>query len=85
VHEVFRKQSTRIEDLEKDNKRMENELSEATARWRKTEDQLEDLREASVDAAELREKLKEAEEKVASIESLVWVFKYAEQRKKVIY
>ncbi|KAJ5644115.1 uncharacterized protein N7484_006622 [Penicillium longicatenatum] len=70
VHEVFRKQSTRIEDLEKDNKRMENELSETTARWRKTEDQLEDLREASVDAVELREKLKEAEEKVASIESL---------------
>ncbi|KAJ6093480.1 hypothetical protein N7486_008769 [Penicillium sp. IBT 16267x] len=70
VHEVFRKQSMRIEDLEKENKRMENELSEATARWRKTEDQLEDLREASVDAVELREKLKEAEEKAARIESL---------------
>ncbi|KAJ5648661.1 hypothetical protein N7490_005033 [Penicillium lividum] len=70
VHEVFRKQSTRIEELERDNKRMENELSDATARWRKTEDQLEDLREASVDGAELKEKLKEAEEKVAGIESL---------------
>lgn len=71
VHEVFRKQSTRIEDLERENKRMENELSDATARWRKTEDQLEDLREASVDAVELREKLKVVEEKAASIESLV--------------
>ncbi|KAJ5761175.1 hypothetical protein N7520_008331 [Penicillium odoratum] len=70
VHEVFRKQSTRIEELERDNKRMENELSDATARWRKTEDQLEDLREASVDGAELKEKLKAAEEKVAGIESL---------------
>lgn len=72
VHEVFRKQSTRIEDLEKDNKRMEKELADATSRWRKTEDQLEDMRESSVDGAELREKLKQAEEKAASIESLVW-------------
>lgn len=71
VHEVFRKQSTRIEDLEKENKRIEKELSDATSRWRKTEDQLEDMREASVDGAELREKLKQAEEKVASTESLV--------------
>lgn len=73
VHEVFRKQSTKIEELEKDNKRLEKELSDATVRWRKTEDQLEDLREASVDGAELREQLKQAEEKVASIEALVWI------------
>ncbi|OOQ91726.1 M protein repeat protein [Penicillium brasilianum] len=70
VHEVFRKQSTKIEELEKDNKRLEKELFDATTRWRKTEDQLEDLREASVDGAELRERLKQAEEKVASIEAL---------------
>ncbi|KAJ5701779.1 hypothetical protein N7488_009327 [Penicillium malachiteum] len=70
VHEVFRKQSTRIEELEKENKRIEKELGDATTRWRKTEDELEDLREASVDGAELREKLKAAEEKAASIESL---------------
>lgn len=72
VHEVFQKQSTRIGELEKDNKRLEKELSDATARWRKTEDQLEDLREASVDGTELREQLKKAEEKAAGIESLVW-------------
>lgn len=71
VHEVFQKQSTRISELEKDNKRMEKELAEATSRWRKTEDQLEDLRETSVDVPELREQLKKAEERAASIESLV--------------
>lgn len=71
VHEVFRKQSTKIEDLEKENKRLEKEISDATTRWRKTEEQVEDLREASVDGAELREKLKQAEEKVAAAESLV--------------
>lgn len=72
VHEVFRKQSTRIEELEKENKRLEKDLSDATTRWRKTEDQLEDLREASVDGAELREQLKKAEEKAATIDSLVY-------------
>lgn len=72
VHEVFRKQSTRIEELEKENKRLEKELEDNTTRFRKTEDELEDLREANVDGAELRDKLKEAEEKAASIESLVW-------------
>jgi septal ring factor EnvC (AmiA/AmiB activator) len=71
VHEVFRKQSTKIEELEKDNKRLEKDLSDATTRWRKTEEQVEDLREASVDGAQLREQLKQAEEQVASIESLV--------------
>jgi peptidoglycan hydrolase CwlO-like protein len=71
VHEVFRKQSTKIEELEKENKRLESEIADATARWRKTEEQVEDLREASVDSVELREKLKQAEEKVAGVESLV--------------
>jgi hypothetical protein len=71
VHEVFRKQSTKIEELEKDNKRLEKDLADATLRWRKTEEQVEDLREASVDGVELKEQLKKAEEKVASIESLV--------------
>lgn len=71
VHEVYKKQSTKIEELEKDKKRMEKELDEATARWRKTEDQLEDLREASVDVSELRDKLQKAEEKATGIDSLV--------------
>jgi hypothetical protein len=71
VHEVFQKQSTRISELEKDNKRMEKELAEATSRWRKTEDQLEDLRESSVDMPELKEQLKKAEERAASIKTLV--------------
>lgn len=71
MHEVFRKQSTKIEELEKENKRLEKEIADATIRWRKTEEQVEDLREASVDSVELREKLKQAEEKVVDVESLV--------------
>lgn len=71
VHEVFRKQSARIEELEKDNKRLEKEVEEVNGRWRKTEDQLEDLREASVDAGELKDKLEAAEKKAADIDKLV--------------
>lgn len=80
VHEVYRKQSTRIEDLEKDNKRLEKELDEASGRWRKTEEQLEDLRESSVDAAELKDKLDKAEQKAAEVDALVWFFSFAEYK-----
>lgn len=71
VHEVYRKQSTKIEELEKDNKRLEKELEEASGRWRKTEEQLEDLRESSVDAVELKDKLEKAEQKAAEVDTLV--------------
>lgn len=71
VQEVYRKQSMRIEELEKENKRMEKELEEASGRWRKTEEQLEDLRESSVDAAELKDKLEKAEQKATDIDALV--------------
>ncbi|GES65778.1 M protein repeat protein [Aspergillus terreus] len=70
VHEVYRKQSTRIDELEKENKRLEKELEEGTARWKKTEEELEDLREASVDAAELKDRLEKAEQKAGEIEEL---------------
>lgn len=77
MHEVYRKQSTRIEDLEKDNKRLEKELDEASGRWRKTEEQLEDLRESSVDAAELKDKLDKAEQEAAEVDALVCFFSFA--------
>ncbi|KAL3452918.1 hypothetical protein BJX65DRAFT_157497 [Aspergillus insuetus] len=70
VHEVYRKQAGRIEELERENKRLEKEFEEVTGRFKKTEDQLEDLREASVDVAELRERLRVAEGKVEGVEEL---------------
>ncbi|KAJ0427041.1 hypothetical protein BJY00DRAFT_271560 [Aspergillus carlsbadensis] len=70
VHEVYRKQAGRIEELERDNKKLEKEVEEVTGRFKKTEDQLEDLREASVDIAELRERLRVAEGKVEGVEEL---------------
>ena len=73
VQEVYRKQSTKIEELDKENKRLERELEESTGRWRKTEDQLEDLRESSADVAELKDKLEKAEQKSTEMDALVWL------------
>ena len=44
--EIYRKQVTRIEELEKDNKRLAREMAEAEKRWQKAEEELADLREA---------------------------------------
>ena len=71
VQDVFRKHSTRIDELEKDKKRLEKQVQDANGQWRKTEDQLQELREANVDSAELKQKLKKAEEKITEMEAMV--------------
>ncbi|KAL3422494.1 hypothetical protein PVAG01_06650 [Phlyctema vagabunda] len=47
--EIYRKQATRIEELEKENKRLAKEAADGEKRWKKAEDQLEDLRDADGD------------------------------------
>ncbi|KAF2502359.1 hypothetical protein BU16DRAFT_568640 [Lophium mytilinum] len=54
--DVFRKQALRIEELEKENKRLQSEAGDAEGRWKKTEEELEELREASGEVAELKNK-----------------------------
>ncbi|KAI0597318.1 hypothetical protein F4775DRAFT_258276 [Biscogniauxia sp. FL1348] len=44
--EIYRKQVARIEDLEKENKRLAKEAGDAEKRWQKAEEELADLREA---------------------------------------
>lgn len=44
--EIYRKQAARIEELEKENKRLAKEASDGEKRYKKAEDELEDLREA---------------------------------------
>ncbi|OKL62889.1 hypothetical protein UA08_01741 [Talaromyces atroroseus] len=70
IHEVFRKQAARLEDLEKENKRLEKEFNNANARRQKAEDQLDELRESSVEVIELKDRLAKAEEQVAELERL---------------
>jgi predicted nucleic acid-binding Zn-ribbon protein len=49
--DIYRKQAIRIEELEKENKRLAKEASDGERRWKKAEEELEDLREAEADAS----------------------------------
>lgn len=44
--DIYRKQANRIEELEKENKRLAKEAIDGEKRWKKAEEELEDLREA---------------------------------------
>ncbi|WEW58373.1 hypothetical protein PRK78_003841 [Emydomyces testavorans] len=68
--ELFRKQALRLEELERENKRLERELETADARWKKSEEQLDNLREANSETIELKEKLAAAEKKAEEVDSL---------------
>lgn len=69
--EVFRKQALRLEELEKENKRLENELQIADARSKRMDEQLDDLRETSGDVAELKGELSKAEKRGDEVDKLV--------------
>lgn len=49
--DIYRKQALRIEDLEKENKKLSKEAVDAEKRWKKAEEELEDLREAEGESA----------------------------------
>ncbi|KAI0856270.1 hypothetical protein F4860DRAFT_493561 [Xylaria cubensis] len=50
--DIYRKQVARIEDLEKENKRLVKEASDAERRYKKAEEELADLQEADQDGSE---------------------------------
>ncbi|KAH7356929.1 hypothetical protein BKA65DRAFT_495800 [Rhexocercosporidium sp. MPI-PUGE-AT-0058] len=47
--DIYRKQASRIEELEKENKRLAKEASDGERRWKKAEEELEDIREVDDD------------------------------------
>lgn len=48
--DIYRKQAARIEELEKENKRLAKEASDGERRWKKAENELEDIRDADGDS-----------------------------------
>lgn len=48
--DIYRKQALRIEELEKENKRLAKEATDGERRWKKAEEELEELREAEDDS-----------------------------------
>ncbi|KUJ18142.1 uncharacterized protein LY89DRAFT_39265 [Mollisia scopiformis] len=49
--DIYRKQAMKIEELEKENKRLAKEASDGERRWKKAEEELEEMREAEDEVA----------------------------------
>lgn len=73
VTEIYRKQASRLDELEKENRRLAKEAGESESRWRKTEEELEELREANGEVAELKSRAGRADAKDEEAEKLVRV------------
>ncbi|CAO2651845.1 Nn.00g001280.m01.CDS01 [Neocucurbitaria sp. VM-36] len=68
--EVYKEQAQRIEELEKENKRLAGEVEDSEKKRRKGEEELEELREGRGDVALAVEKGKEADKLKTEVESL---------------
>ena len=71
VTEIYRKQAFRIDELERENKRLAKESKEAEARWRKAEEELEELRESNSEIMELRSRAAISDARSEEINKLV--------------
>ena len=71
VTEIYRKQAARLDELERENKRLVKNLSEAERRWMTTEEELEELREANGEVAELKARAEKVDAQNEEIEKLV--------------
>ena len=74
IQDIYRKQSVRLEELEKENKRLAKEVSDGEHRWRKSEEELEELREGSVESEALKVqvgKFRDAEAEIVKLKAEV--------------
>ncbi|KAF1986469.1 hypothetical protein K402DRAFT_454439 [Aulographum hederae CBS 113979] len=70
AQDIYKKQAQRIEELEKDNKRLQTESEGADTRLQKAEEELEELRESNSSVADLRSKADLLESRSKEIEEL---------------
>ncbi|KAF2864609.1 hypothetical protein BDV95DRAFT_613420 [Massariosphaeria phaeospora] len=68
--ELYREQAQRIEELERENKRLAGEVEGGERRWKKSEEELEELREGQGDVALAVERSREADKLKSEVESL---------------
>ena len=71
VTEIYRKQASRLEELERDNKRLTKEAEVSEARWRKSEEELEELRENNLQVVDLKARVQKADGKTEELNKLV--------------
>ncbi|KAF4617107.1 hypothetical protein G7Y89_g15043 [Cudoniella acicularis] len=69
--DIYRKQATRIDELERENRRLAKEASDGEKRWKKAEEELEDLRDAEDDSASKSRELSSGVESAEESEKLI--------------
>lgn len=70
VTDIYRKQASRLDELERENRRLAKEAAESSTRWKSLETELEELRESSGNLAELRSRAQATSSKDAEISHL---------------
>ncbi|KAF2740242.1 hypothetical protein EJ04DRAFT_602678 [Polyplosphaeria fusca] len=70
--EIYQKQAQRIEELERENKRLTGDVEKGEQRWKQSEEELELLREEKGDAALAVERGKEADKLVSAPPQRLW-------------
>jgi hypothetical protein len=70
--DIYRKQALRLEELDRENRRLEREVRDGETRWRRSEEELEELREASGEsevlrAQEMKRKVEEREREMQKL------------------
>ena len=73
VTDIYRKQAARLDELEKENRRLAEGSRDFESRWKKTEEELEELREASSKVAELKASANKVQALEDDIAKLVWI------------
>ena len=71
MSEIYRKQATRLDEVEKENRRLTKDLEASENRWRKAEEELEELRSSNAQIAELKSRAETAQAKSEEINKLV--------------
>ena len=71
VNEIYRKQTARLDELERENKRLAKETREFETRWKKSLEELEDLRDANAEIVELKSVAKRFEIADEEVKKLV--------------
>lgn len=71
INEIYRKQTLRLDELERENKRLAKEARDVKLRLEKAEEELEDLRESSAELAELRMRAAKVDAQSEEIDRLV--------------
>lgn len=64
VNSIYRKQAARLDELERENRRLAKDAQDNERRWRQTEEELEELRETSGDVAQLKSRVEKADAQV---------------------